>query len=450
MTGSHISLFSGVGMTDLAAEKLGFKTVATAEIDPFNRRVLRKRFPDAAHFADVRDVRATSGYVVKYAPGVRKVPLLLSGGFPCQDVSNAGTKAGLDGARSGLWTEMLRVISEFQPEYVLAENVAALRSRGLDRVLNDLHHAGYDVQWECIPAGAVGAPHLRDRIWIGAVHRDHRTRSSSGDKLLGAVLRPVRGIARAGAPVTKLPRAGCMHGGLVFERKSAYTIKAAKACMKGEPLPTPTANDDNKSPEAHLAMKARLPGGARRQITSLQVLAKAGFPEDRGRSLSQQLFPTAEDAEAWRNGERPTFPTPTKQDGANNGGPAQMRRNSLPLNAFVRVYPTPSAQDGMSGPGTSPKRAGGKNLRTAINDTDGDYKLSPRWVEWLMGVPQDWTNPDVANDDLVPHNGWIDEPLPRVDGEAPHRRQRLMALGNGLVPQVAAIALNSLLRWSGA
>jgi DNA (cytosine-5)-methyltransferase 1 len=352
VTGSHISLFSGVGMTDLAAEQLGFKTIATAEIDPFNRRVIAKRFPNAVHHDDVRKVTATGGSPNPCADLnllVRR-PLLVSGGFPCQDVSDAGMKAGLDGARSGLWTEMLRVIKEFQPDYVLAENVAALRSRGLDRVLNDLHHAGYDVQWECIPAGAVGAPHLRDRIWIGAVKRGAQARKSwaTGDKQIGYVQGPGRGVLHKAEAVTKLPRAGSMVGGLVFQRETRYTIKTAKVRMQAEPLPS---------------------------------------------------------------------------------------------------YPTPSVQDGKSGPGTSPKRTGGKNLRTHIRDIDGDHKLNPTWLEWMMGVPEGWTNPDLANADLVEHNGWTVEPMPRVDGKAPHRIPRVVALGNGLVPQVAAVALRSLLEW---
>lgn len=91
---------------------------------------------------------------------------IVTGGFPCQDISLAGKGAGLAGERSKLWYEFYRIIEETRPKYALIENVAALRSRGLDAILWGLAQIGYDAEWHCIPASAVGAPHRRDRIWI--------------------------------------------------------------------------------------------------------------------------------------------------------------------------------------------------------------------------------------------------------------------------------------------
>jgi DNA (cytosine-5)-methyltransferase 1 len=88
------------------------------------------------------------------------------GGFPCQDISVAGKGAGLDASHSGLWREMLRLISECRPGWVVLENVSIIRARGLDKVLRQLDALGYVSQWHCIPAQAVGAPHVRDRVWI--------------------------------------------------------------------------------------------------------------------------------------------------------------------------------------------------------------------------------------------------------------------------------------------
>ncbi|MBA3584923.1 MAG: DNA cytosine methyltransferase, partial [Gemmatimonadetes bacterium] len=93
---------------------------------------------------------------------------VLCGGFPCQDLSYAGAGAGLAGARSGLWSEYARLIGELRPRYVLVENVSALLARGLGTVLGDLAALGFDAEWDCIPASAVGAPHRRDRIWLVA------------------------------------------------------------------------------------------------------------------------------------------------------------------------------------------------------------------------------------------------------------------------------------------
>lgn len=91
---------------------------------------------------------------------------ILSGGFPCQDISNAGKRAGIDGERSGLWSEYARIICELRPRYVVVENVAALLGRGMERVLGDLAACGYDAEWQSIRASDVGAPHRRERIWI--------------------------------------------------------------------------------------------------------------------------------------------------------------------------------------------------------------------------------------------------------------------------------------------
>jgi DNA (cytosine-5)-methyltransferase 1 len=104
---------------------------------------------------------------------------VLCGGFPCQDISVAGRGEGIDGARSGLWGEYARLIRELRPRYVVVENVAALLARGMERVLGDLAACGYDAEWDCIPASAVGAPHRRDRVWLVA----YPTRSTGPNPL---------------------------------------------------------------------------------------------------------------------------------------------------------------------------------------------------------------------------------------------------------------------------
>ncbi len=97
---------------------------------------------------------------------------IIAGGFPCQDISAAGRCAGITGSRSGLWREMLRTIRLVRPKYAVVENVAALLHRGMGTVLGDLAESGYDTEWNCISAADVGAPHLRERIWVVAGKRD--------------------------------------------------------------------------------------------------------------------------------------------------------------------------------------------------------------------------------------------------------------------------------------
>lgn len=135
------------------------KTVAFCEIDPKAQQVLRKHWPSVPIFSDVTKLTAED----------TNEPIdVIVGGFPCQDISLAGKGAGLAGKRSGLWSEFHRLISELRPKWVIIENVALLRSRGLDEVLRSLAQIGYDAEWNCVSAANVGAPHLRERVWIVA------------------------------------------------------------------------------------------------------------------------------------------------------------------------------------------------------------------------------------------------------------------------------------------
>jgi DNA (cytosine-5)-methyltransferase 1 len=154
----HGSLFAGIGGFDLGFERAGIETVWQVEIDRYCRQVLRKNFPRSKRYRDVRRV------------GKRNLPWVdvISGGFPCQDISQAGKRAGIEGSRSGLWREMARIIGELRPRFAVVENVAALLGRGMGRVLGDLAEIGYDAEWQCIRASDVGAPHRRERIWIVA------------------------------------------------------------------------------------------------------------------------------------------------------------------------------------------------------------------------------------------------------------------------------------------
>jgi DNA (cytosine-5)-methyltransferase 1 len=162
------SLFSGIGGLDLGLERAGWECRWQVEIDDYCRRVLAKHWPDVPKFGDIRTV--TGGELERVD--------LICGGFPCQDISNAGKRAGIDGQRSGLWDEYIRLVRVVRPGLVLVENVAALLGRGLGRVLGDLAESGYDAEWDCLPASVVGAPHLRDRVFVTA-------RRAPDDPLLG-------------------------------------------------------------------------------------------------------------------------------------------------------------------------------------------------------------------------------------------------------------------------
>ena len=155
---THGSLFSGIGGIDLGFEWAGIETRWQVEIDDYCQKLLSIRFPHTKKFTDVRKVGSHN---------LEKVDII-SGGFPCQDISVAGKGAGIEGERSGLWTELHRVISELRPRFAFIENVPMLTIRGGGRVISELAEIVYDAEWQIMGADDVGAWHRRKRIWIVA------------------------------------------------------------------------------------------------------------------------------------------------------------------------------------------------------------------------------------------------------------------------------------------
>jgi DNA (cytosine-5)-methyltransferase 1 len=199
------SLFAGIGGMDLGLERAGMTCSWQVEIDDYAGRVLARHWPAVRRWDDVRTFPPVADADAERKPqpkgAVGEVGRragdggaaihhrewsvdLICGGFPCQDISFAGKGAGLAGERSGLWYEFARVVRVLRPRYVLVENVAALLVRGLDAVLGTLASLGYDAEWGCVPAAAVGAPHIRDRVFIVAHARIERRQR--GPRLEGA------------------------------------------------------------------------------------------------------------------------------------------------------------------------------------------------------------------------------------------------------------------------
>ena len=165
-----LDLFSGIGGFSLGLERAGMHTVAFCEVNSYCRKVLARHWPDVSIHADVRTLTGTD---------VENITLIC-GGFPCQDISTAGQGKGLiEGARSGLWSEYARLIGEIRPAYALMENVPRLLSGGngewFATLLADLALCGYDAEWFCLSAFALGAKHVRNRVFILAYRHGDRS-----------------------------------------------------------------------------------------------------------------------------------------------------------------------------------------------------------------------------------------------------------------------------------
>jgi DNA (cytosine-5)-methyltransferase 1 len=152
------SLFAGIGGMDLGLERAGMECRWQVEIDPFCRRVLTKHWPNVPKYGDICELTGNELEPVD----------LIAGGFPCQDVSHAGKRAGIEGARSGLWREFSRLVCVLRPRFALVENTTGLLDRGIGRVLGDLAEIGYDAEWTVLSACQFGAPHPRERVFIVA------------------------------------------------------------------------------------------------------------------------------------------------------------------------------------------------------------------------------------------------------------------------------------------
>jgi len=198
---NELALFAGAGGGILGGSLLGWRTVCAVEWEPYPASVLAARQNDGLlpAFPIWDDVRSFDGNPW------RGIVDVVSGGFPCQDISLAGKGAGISGERSGMWTHMARIIGEVRPRFAFVENSPALLTRGLGVVLSDLAALGYDCKWTVLGAADVGAPHRRERFWLVAhatCEQPHGRRARAKQDGLAELANDGKGVANA----------GCTHG----------------------------------------------------------------------------------------------------------------------------------------------------------------------------------------------------------------------------------------------
>lgn len=343
---THFSTFSGIEGVGIAAELVGFKSIGQVEINPFSLRILNKRYPDVPKWRDVRNVTKES---VK-AAGIRTINLI-SGGFPCQDLSVAGKQAGLEGERSGLWFEMLRVIAELRPRWVIAENVRGAVNLALDTVKMGLEGEGYKVWPFVIPASAFGAPHRRERLFVVGCREDV---GDGANERIQRYWTEGEQVTETHAGKGLFVRSGCGVDGMMWATPNCMDVLPSRSF---EAMKRQATNGARKN-------RSR-PGNLREQIDPLMHLAYIEA------SLEANNVPK----EQWEEkiAERMGKLWPTSQN---------------------RDYKSRKRVDS-----SSPYY----QLNTEVAKIQ-EGQLNPDWVECLMGFPIGWTNPEV--DEPEPWPGW--------------------------------------------
>lgn len=435
-------LCAGYGGLYLSLQAAGLQAelVWYAENDPSASTVLAAHHPGVPNVGDITAVDWRSLDPVD----------ILAAGYPCQDLSNAGKRAGIEGDKSRVWHNVADAVRDLRPGIVLLENVAGHLARGFGRVLGDLASLGYDAQWTCLRASDLGAPHQRDRLFVYAYPRGTGGGGATGERIL--------------------PEPG--PGDLASGIDSGVGL-----------LPTPGARlgDGRGAPNGDLAA-ARYAAGRRNLDDAVALLPTPAASDGQG---GPRDVPTVRTHSGPDHGPRlrdvaPLLPTPTASDGSSGPGHATSAQGSPDLRTTIQLLPTPAARDGDHGAGyadvegrplsetvmrflPTPKATdgekGGPNQRGSAGDLtlpsavqpgrwgryeaaisrwerltgspapdptapgrSGQPRLSPRFVEWMMGLPA----------------GYVTDHL--------DRNAALRVLGNGVVPVQAAAAYRALMQ----
>jgi len=400
---THGSLFSGIGGIDLGFEWAGIETRWQVEIDEYCQKLLSIRFPHNKKFTDVRKVGSHN---------LEKVDII-SGGFPCQDISVAGKGAGIEGERSGLWTELHRVVSELRPRFAFIENVPMLTIRGGGRVIADLAEIGYDAEWQIVGADDVGAWHRRKRIWIVAYPRD------SSDT---AIKRQEKEKDR----ISEVNRTGRSSG--EFSRTSGSTKVLADTNRTGDRTSKSRTNRDRQKEDERRKGQSQSESGR--------------YGEDISNTNKQRLERYRGECELGESGEEVKV---SRESNATNSNSSRSKQNTSESKLWANRAEQSSTIKRI--PDKTKSNQKSERRKDGLPDTSGRRIQRYRKEGSRPELQTTKSNKNDSNTRSRPmeQSWWAVEPnVGRVAHGIPNRVDRLKGLGNAIVPQVAALIMERI------
>ena len=413
----ELALFAGAGGGILGGHLLGWNTVCAVEIDEYARKVLLARQRDGClpRFPIWDDVQTFDG-----RPWRGRIDII-SGGFPCQDISAAGRGAGITGERSGLWSHMARIVGEVRPQYVFVENSPLLVSRGLDVVLADLAALGYDARWGVVGAHHAGAPHRRDRCWVVAYGGSGRHRAAQEEVC------PGRDATELGSATVSDADSSLRDGGTdqSFRKEKGRTLVggAGKAVSDADTQGLETSEQPGAlrgewdGCEAHGPTSERdsTPGPIRPCVFcgyefDHELLGRYGCPNCEGEGID------VSDAHC-AGGQTGSEYTEAREEGETN------------KSAHTRIHATASDADCFDG-GSGPTE---------------EYGTEACYGSWWLSEPDVGGMADGVASGLDVHGAYAGLDVGRVAVGVPDRAARLKCIGNGQVPAAMVLAWITLI-----
>ena len=429
MTLKMLDTFAGIGGFSYASKYLidpGIETTGFVEIDPFCQKILSKNFPNIPIHDDITTFTAKP---FQYD--------IISGGFPCQDISVAGRQKGITKTtRSGLFYELLRVICMVRPKYVILENVAAILNNGLDIVLAELYEAGYDAEWATFPASLIGAAHQRDRWWLVAYPIVIRSRSQSKIQTGGNS----SSSSNRSGDVADSNKRSCTSQ----EQCSTFDRKNEGLRFDDENLRDVANSNNNGSSRTKESRSTKETNGRSEERKDIFIESEGGSKSRDSRNLQLSITNTKSCTRNEHEVERKHGEIETQEISRNRNSSGDTRESSDSISERVEerisgfnkelqetgsVRSSDSSSDRRSTSNPNSIRTQSKNERynpswkVPVGNGETRQTLSPKW------------------------RGYVSEPcLRRGNDGLRGRMDRLKALGNSVVPQCAAIPLQRVIQ----